>query len=76
MWEKKALSHCFKDSYGSYGNFEEALEACKTDPNCAAIYDDFCDNQDFALCPLGYTVQEAPRSCLHMKPNGTVMVKL
>ena len=73
MWEKKVLTHCRDDFYDYYKNLEEAKEACTKDSNCAAIYDDSCDNDDFLLCQLGYTEDVSPNSCLY-KPVGTVII--
>ena len=76
MWEKKVLTHCNEDDYGNYDNVEEAKEACRKDSNCAAIYDDSCDDHNFFLCPLGYTEKESSSSCLYIKPAGTVIIKI
>ena len=74
MWEK-TLAYC-NGGYGEYNNFEEAQEACRKDSNCAAIYDDSCDDDGVYLCPLGYIEKESSSSCLYIKPAGTVIIRI
>ena len=74
MWERKVLTHCDDDNYGYYENVEEAKEACSNDSNCAAIYDNYCDDHVVQLCPSGYTEKASSASCLHIKPGGTVII--
>ena len=76
MWEKKVLTHCRHDYYDYYKNLEEAKEACTKDSNCAAIFDDSCDNFKFFLCPLGYTEKVSANSCLYIKSSGTVIKEI
>ena len=70
MYPKKDSVHCIQDEYGSYSTFASARTACASDSNCAAVYDDYCDNLGFTLCPVSY-VEEASTasSCLFPK-NG------
>ena len=75
IWEKKVFTYC-DDYYVRYQNFKEAKEAYIKDSNCAAIYDDYCDDHDFRLCPLGYTEKESSSSCLYINPAGTVIIKI
>ena len=75
-WEKKALTHCAQDDYGSYTHVEAATYACTRDSDCAAIYDDYCDNQGFSLCPLGYTEKSSSSSCLYIKPGTVKIIKM
>ena len=75
--EKNALTHCDDDRYGQYANVEEAKEACRKDSNCAAIYDDFCNDDVVFLCPLGYTEKESSvGSCLYIESAGTVIIQI
>ena len=78
VWEMKGSTICTKYYGGGlYNSFEKAQEACNTDSNCAAIYDDICDNHYYQLCPMGYTEEVSSRgSCLHIKPAGTVVIKI
>ena len=74
MWEKQVLTQC-SPQYGLYyENFEEAKEACKKDSHCAALFDSWCDDIGFRLCPSGYTEKASSASCLHIKPGGTVII--
>ena len=70
------MTHCDDDNYGYYQNVEEAKEACSNDSNCAAIYDNSCDDHGVSLCPLGYTEKQSSSSCLYIKPTGTVIIKI
>ena len=70
------MTHCDDDNYGYYENVEEAKEACSKDSNCAAIYDNSCDDHGVSLCPLGYTEKQSSSSCLYIKPTGTVIIKI
>ena len=69
MWEKKVLTDCRDDYDGYYKNLEDAKEACVKDSNCAAIFDDSCDNFNFFLCPLGYTEKVSSIACLYIKSS-------
>ena len=44
------------------------------DSNCAAIYDNFCDGSNVALCPIGYNEHVSKDgSCLFMKPGNVFL---
>ena len=75
IWEKKVFTFC-DDYYVRYQNFKEAKEACIKDSNCAAIYDDFCNNNRFFLCQKNYTEIGSAHSCLYIKPAGTANIKI
>ena len=62
-------SHCNQDKYGSYSTFVAARTACASDSNCAAVYDENCDDLDYTLCPVSYVEEYSDRSCLFPK-NG------
>ena len=80
MWKKKVLTHCSDNSYGRYVYFEEAKKACEKDSNCAAIYDELCDDNGFHLCKLGYQERESSSSCIYINPAinpaGTIMIEI
>ena len=67
----KTSTSCIADKYGSFDNIRDAKEACTVDPNCAAIYDNYCDTSYVELCPRGFTEQQSSPSgsCLFMKPR-------
>ena len=60
---------CSDDNYGHelYYNVAEAQEACSSDPNCAAVYDNNCDNVIASLCPLGFTPKRSSGECTYPK---------
>ena len=74
------MTHCSDNRYGRYANYEEAKKECEKDSNCAALYDDLCDDNGFHLCKLGYAERESSKSCLYINPAinpaGTVMIKI
>ena len=63
------------DDYGTYNTLTSARTACASDSNCEAVYDEFCDNSNFHLCPLNYDEMTSATSCLFLK-NGRYRIIL
>ena len=57
---------CSYDEYGSYSTLENAKLACDSDNTCGGVYDHYCDDKDFSLCPQGANMYEST-SCTHLK---------
>ena len=57
-WLMGSPKQCKGDRYGHFNHTRDAKKACSVDPNCAAIYDNYCDIHFVELCPRGY-VEEA-----------------
>ena len=52
----------------------EAKEACTSDSNCSAIYDNSCDGNQVYLCPSNYNEQVSEvGSCIFMKPGNVFL---
>ena len=69
-YKKEGKKYCGLDAYGSYNTLSEAQTACTSDENCAAIFDNTCDNVGFKLCPTGYSKKKSWSSCLYVKNQG------
>lgn len=71
-WPKQDYLVC-SQTYGNYHFVAEAYEACKGDPNCAAVSVYYCDdsyNKVSALClttGLGFTLKRSSGSCIYPK---------
>ena len=75
MYPKKENVYCQGD-YGTYSTLASARTACASDSNCEAVYDEFCDNSNFHLCPVNYNeVTSSASSCLFLK-NGRYRIIL
>ena len=77
-WPKKDQTFC-EGHYGRYNNVLEAQNACTLDPNCTAITDFSCNNNDVSLCPVNYIEHELTRpfhnqtACLFIKPGNVFL---
>ena len=67
-------TYCIQD-YGTFETFDEAKEACSSDPNCNAIYDHNCDNDDdFVLCAKNTELKMSTiGSCIYPKKKRSVV---
>ena len=43
----------------------DAINACQHDPQCMAIYDQYCSNKDFYLCKHGSVKSSNLGSCVY-----------
>ena len=68
-WKKVEYTSCSDDNYSHelYWNVAEAQEACSSDPNCAAVYDNNCNDLIASLCPLGFTPTRSSGECTYPK---------
>jgi len=57
---------CSYDQYGSYPTLQDAKLACDSDISCAGVYDHYCDDKDFSLCPIDANTY-ASTSCIYLK---------
>ena len=54
----------------SYPNLEAAKAACNIDRNCGLIYDEFCNDKYYYLCPRTTEIKisdKTVRSCIYRK---------
>ena len=65
-YRKEKKKYC-SNNYGSYNTLSGAQSACTSDENCAAIFDNACDNVGFKLCPTDYSKKNSWSSCLYVK---------
>ena len=72
-WMVKENIHCSASRIGDiYDNLYTAINACQSDTNCAAIYDENCSGTKFYLCGLNYLEEESTiGSCLRIKPGSS-----
>ena len=72
----KEYTTCLMNSaYGGYSSLQDAQSACDSDNNCWGVYDEFCDNQGFSLCPYwGHNSVPSANSCIYWKPSNKFLI--
>ena len=65
---RKNYKHCYSNKYGEYSTLSLAQSACDSDSNCRGVYDEYCDNEKFTLCPISAALEESTAdSCVYDK---------
>ena len=75
MYEKLEKKYC-RPRYGLYLTYDEAEEACNSDPVCKYIYDTECNKLNkFNLCDDNADVKSSTASCIYKKTSSEKLGK-
>ena len=64
-YHKEALG-CAFDEFDRYPTLETAKLACDSDITCGGVYDHYCNDKNFALCPIDANMYDST-SCTYLK---------
>ena len=66
---KTRKTMCSPPSEENFGSLGEAKVHCSRSDTCAGIMDEFCNGQEYRMCPSGTFQHSYAGSCLYMKRN-------